>query len=407
MQVGETLLCDIFGCDVMRLYLTPENNTEKSCLLLQYILDCLHKFFLCDTQHLVSKERAEALMVPLVDQVKDYGNLKLDDVPNDEPFGKVRMPKTVGLANQRLADAVHTVKKEGRACVVLGGDHSLAIGSILGHARSQRDLCLVWVDAHADINTPLTSPTGNVHGQPVSYLLKELQSKGSMVGNVLHPTAIEDQTLVLHHLIEFINVAFGEDILLGDVDLLAPGELELGAVKRPIHLSYDIDALDPLVAPATGTPVIGGLTYREGIYVAEEICKTGLLSAVDLVEVNPSRGKTEEEIRSTVNAASHAKVKTRAEVRGGGRKPWQQKGSGRARHGSIRSPLWRGGGVAHGPRGPTSYYYMLPMKVCVMGLKVALSAKLAQDYLHIVDSQYILDLARHRHWGDSVLIVDV
>ncbi|XP_058875409.1 arginase-1-like isoform X1 [Acipenser ruthenus] len=110
-------------------------------------------------------------------QVKDYGNLKLDDVPNDEPFGKVRMPKTVGLANQRLADAVHTVKKEGRACVVLGGDHSLAIGSILGHARSQRDLCLVWVDAHADINTPLTSPTGNVHGQPVSYLLKELQSK--------------------------------------------------------------------------------------------------------------------------------------------------------------------------------------------------------------------------------------
>ncbi|XP_033859328.2 large ribosomal subunit protein uL4m-like isoform X2 [Acipenser ruthenus] len=104
---------------------------------------------------------------------------------------------------------------------------------------------------------------------------------------------------------------------------------------------------------------------------------------------------------------SHAKVKTRAEVRGGGRKPWQQKGSGRARHGSIRSPLWRGGGVAHGPRGPTSYYYMLPMKVCVMGLKVALSAKLAQDYLHIVDSQYILDLARHRHWGDSVLIVDV
>lgn len=56
-------------------------------------------------------------------QVKDYGNLKLDDVPNDEPFGKVRMPKTVGLANQRLADAVHTVKKEGRACVVLGGDH--------------------------------------------------------------------------------------------------------------------------------------------------------------------------------------------------------------------------------------------------------------------------------------------
>uniref|UniRef100_A0A8D0W9P3 Large ribosomal subunit protein uL4m n=1 Tax=Sus scrofa TaxID=9823 RepID=A0A8D0W9P3_PIG len=118
---------------------------------------------------------------------------------------------------------------------------------------------------------------------------------------------------------------------------------------------------------------------------------------------------------------SYAKTKTRAEVRGGGRKPWVQKGSGRARHGSIRSPIWRGGGggggggVAHGPRGPTSYYYMLPMKVRVQGLKVALTVKLAQDDLHIVDSlelptadpQYLVELARYRRWGDSVLLVDL
>uniref|UniRef100_A0A3Q2ECR6 Large ribosomal subunit protein uL4m n=1 Tax=Cyprinodon variegatus TaxID=28743 RepID=A0A3Q2ECR6_CYPVA len=75
---------------------------------------------------------------------------------------------------------------------------------------------------------------------------------------------------------------------------------------------------------------------------------------------------------------SHANTKLRSEVRGGGKKPWNQKGSGKARHGSIRSPLWRGGGVSHGPRGPNSYYYMLPMKVRVQGLKVALSSKLAQ-----------------------------
>uniref|UniRef100_A0A671Q575 Large ribosomal subunit protein uL4m n=1 Tax=Sinocyclocheilus anshuiensis TaxID=1608454 RepID=A0A671Q575_9TELE len=101
---------------------------------------------------------------------------------------------------------------------------------------------------------------------------------------------------------------------------------------------------------------------------------------------------------------SHAKVKSRAEVSGGGRKPWKQKGSGRARHGSIHSPIWRGGGVAHGPRGPT-----------MQGLKIALTAKLAQDYLHVVESleiptpdpHYLLDLVKHRQWGDSVLIVDV
>ncbi|XP_053145168.1 39S ribosomal protein L4, mitochondrial isoform X2 [Hemicordylus capensis] len=112
---------------------------------------------------------------------------------------------------------------------------------------------------------------------------------------------------------------------------------------------------------------------------------------------------------------SYAKTKTRAEMSGGGRKPWPQKGTGRARHGSIRSPLWHGGGVAHGPRGPTSYYYMLPMKMRVLGLKVALTVKLGQDNLHIVDSlemptsdpQYLMDLARYRHWGESALLVDV
>jgi large subunit ribosomal protein L4 len=107
-------------------------------------------------------------------------------------------------------------------------------------------------------------------------------------------------------------------------------------------------------------------------------------------------------------------TKTRAEVRGGGRKPWPQKGTGRARHGSIRSPLWRGGGIAHGPRSPQTYFYMLPFYTRVHGLISCLSIKLAQDDLHIVNSleiptddpKYVEDLVENRSWGPSVLLVD-
>ncbi|XP_015522776.1 large ribosomal subunit protein uL4m [Neodiprion pinetum] len=111
----------------------------------------------------------------------------------------------------------------------------------------------------------------------------------------------------------------------------------------------------------------------------------------------------------------YAHTKTRAEVRGGGRKPWQQKGLGRARHGSIRSPLWRGGGVAHGPRSPTTHFYMLPFYTRVLGLTSALTVKFGQDDLHIVNDLeipttepgYIEDLVYQRNWGPSVLFVDV
>jgi len=111
---------------------------------------------------------------------------------------------------------------------------------------------------------------------------------------------------------------------------------------------------------------------------------------------------------------NYVHAKNRAEMKGGGRKPWPQKGLGRARHGSIRSPLFKNGGIVHGPRRHTTYFYMLPFFSRVAGLTSALSVKLAQDDLHLVkdleipstESSYIQDLIDERRWGPSVLIVD-
>ncbi|XP_028288003.1 arginase-1 [Parambassis ranga] len=250
--------------------------------------------------------------------VKDYGNLMFEDVTVDEPVGTVKGVRAVGSANQRLSEAVQGVKRDGHTAVMLGGDHSLAIGSIHGHSAAVGELSVVWVDAHADINTPLTSYTGNLHGQPMSYLLHELHSKIPVLPNFswikpcvsardLVYIGLRDVDPAEHYILKLLGVkafSMSEMDRLGVARVMEETCEYLSARgRKPIHLSYDIDAIDPSVTPATGTPVVGGLTYREGVYITEHLCQTGLLSAVDLVEVNPLRGQTEEDIQSTVRTA--------------------------------------------------------------------------------------------------------
>nr|XP_020472350.1 arginase-1-like isoform X2 [Monopterus albus] len=265
--------------------------------------------------------RAAGLLHRLKEQgcaVKDYGNLTFEELVDDKPIGLLKNVRAVGGANRRLSEAVQAVKKDGHTSVMLGGDHSLAIGSIHGHSAAVGELSVLWVDAHADINTPLTSNTGNIHGQPMSYLLHELQSKVPVLPHFswikpcvwakdLVYIGLRDVDPGEHYILKLLGVKV---FSMSEVDQLGVARVMeetcdyLSAkAKKPIHLSYDIDAIDPSVTPATGTPVAGGLSYREGLYITEHICQTGLLSGVDMVEVNPLRSPTEDDVQSTVNTA--------------------------------------------------------------------------------------------------------
>ncbi|XP_053553813.1 arginase-2, mitochondrial [Bombina bombina] len=250
--------------------------------------------------------------------VYDFGDLSFAKVPNDEVYNNVKHPRTVGLACQVLADAVSRAVGTGHTCITLGGDHSLALGSISGHAQQCPDLCVIWVDAHADINTPLTTPSGNLHGQPVSFLLRELQdkvppipgfswtkpclSRSDIVYIGLRDIDPAEHFILKNYGISYFSMRHIDCMGIQKVMERALDQL-VGRRQRPIHLSFDIDAFDPTLAPATGTPVIGGLTYREGVYITEEIHNTGLLSAMDLVEVNPVLATNTEEVKATASLA--------------------------------------------------------------------------------------------------------
>ncbi|KAM6273586.1 arginase-2, mitochondrial isoform 2-T2 [Porphyrio hochstetteri] len=252
-------------------------------------------------------------------QVYDFGDLNFTQVPNDELYNNLILyPRSVGLASQVLADAVSRAVAAGHSCVTLGGDHSLALGSVSGHARQCPHLGVIWVDAHADINTPLTTQSGNLHGQPLSFLLRELQDKVPQLPGFswLKPClsasdivyiGLRDVDPAEYYILKNYDIQY---FSMRDIDRLGiqkvmerTFEQLMGRRQRPIHLSFDIDAFDPSLAPATGTPVLGGLTYREGMYITEEIHNTGMLSAVDMVEVNPLLGASQEEVNATASLA--------------------------------------------------------------------------------------------------------
>ncbi|OJD21686.1 arginase [Blastomyces percursus] len=230
-----------------------------------------------------------------------------DIVPTTDPdFRSMKKPLAVSAATEKLSQQVYEHARDGKFVLTLGGDHSIAIGTVSGTAKAirerlGREMALIWVDAHADINTPETSGSGNIHGMPVAFLTGlAKEDRRDIFGWLEKDHLISPRKLVY---IGLRDVDRGEKKILRengikafsmhDVDKHGIGrvvEMALAHIgsDTPIHLSFDVDALDPQWAPSTGTPVRGGLTLREGDFIAECVHETGNLVAMDLVEVNPS-----------------------------------------------------------------------------------------------------------------------
>jgi arginase len=199
---------------------------------------------------------------------------------------------------RRVAGAVATSVQEGSFPLVLGGDHSLSLGSIRGAARHKK-LGVLWIDAHADFNTPETTPSGNIHGMPLAALcglgdprLAHLWGGGEAVLDPRRVAVLGARDLdpgEKRNLREASVLVLGMEQLdrLGMVAALEKAFERITRDADGIYLSFDMDALDPRHAPGVGTPVTGGLTYREAHLACELAAETGKLIGMDLVEVNP------------------------------------------------------------------------------------------------------------------------
>jgi arginase len=237
--------------------------------------------------------------------VHDHGDLV-------SPIRETRHPqdehkKYVGdIANicQRLHDVALGSLDAGAIPLVLGGDHSLGAGSVgaaASWARHKHNLPigLLWVDAHGDMNTPDTSPSGNVHGMPLAALLgqepRELADIGGFSPKVLpaHTVLIGVRNLDLREK-DLVRASGVHVFTMKDIDREGIARVVERAVRLAsegtagIHVSFDMDVCDPSIAPGVGTPVKGGLNYREAHLVMEMVADSGALTSLDLVEVNPT-----------------------------------------------------------------------------------------------------------------------
>jgi len=254
-------------------------------------------------------------------QVRDHGNVETA-VPEATALGDERarfLPEIIATC-ERIAATVLEVTREGALPLVLGGDHSVALGTLGGLAAAHGPGGVLWLDAHADINTPETSPSGNVHGMPLAAVLG-LAGKGFESPAWPLP-AVDPERVVL---VGTRQLDEGERRLLREtgVRVFTMSEIDRIGIERAlrealarlagarfVHVSLDLDVLDPEVAPGVGTPVRGGLTYREAHLALELVAESGLAGSLEVVEVNPILDRANTTALTAVELVASALGKT-------------------------------------------------------------------------------------------------
>jgi arginase len=247
----------------------------------------------------------------LRDQIAGLGHTVVDKGDLTAPIPETKKPEhankkyatEIGKVCQKLYDVVLKSLEEGAVPLVLGGDHSLAAGSVAASATfvgrtQQKPLGLLWVDAHGDMNTPETTGSGNVHGMPLAALLGREPIELSAIGG--SPSVLPQHAVIVG--VRNIDDREKEEIREAGVHVFTMKDIDRDGIAKVaeralalasegtggIHVSFDLDVCDPAIAPGVGTPVKGGFDYREAHMIMEMVADSRRLVAFDLVEVNPT-----------------------------------------------------------------------------------------------------------------------
>ncbi len=247
----------------------------------------------------------------------DWGNVETavaEATASGSP--KARFLSAIKETCERIARSVAQAVEEGRAPIVLGGDHSIALGTLGGLASVHGPGAVLWLDAHGDLNTPETSPSGNVHGMPLGAALGRAPAEFASEAWPLPALDPERVVLLGVRSLDEGERAYVRESGIGahtmsEVDRRGIEPVVRESLERVegapfVHVSLDMDVVDPDVAPGVGTPVRGGLSYREAHLALELVAESGLLSSFEIVEVNPILDRGNETAALAVELAASA-----------------------------------------------------------------------------------------------------